>query len=63
MSVIDTTTADIELDKAKKNIRQAIKRLSILVMDEPWGWETFSKEYQDELLQARTDLIKIIDSL
>ena len=43
------TTADKNLQEAKKHIKQAVKLLSTLVLDECSGTDEYTGEYLEEL--------------
>lgn len=53
------TTADKNLDSAKDNIKEAIKNLSTIVIDECWGFDEFDPGYRNILNKAMQQLINI----
>ena len=52
-----TTRADEQIDEVRGLVRQAISLLGDVVIDECWGWENFSKEFQSGLSDALSDLM------
>jgi uncharacterized protein YfkK (UPF0435 family) len=53
------STADENLDKAVDSIKDAIKLLSTIVLDEAEGYSDFNEEYRDKVYKSMTDLIEI----
>ena len=57
------TTADEKRDTAKDHIKMATKNLSEIIVDKVWGSDEFSLEYENRLLTALFDLLKIQASI
>jgi hypothetical protein len=51
-----STTADKHIEEAISFLNQAMNELSEVIYGNCWGFEDYSKEYQDELAEA---LLKI----
>ena len=57
------TTADECRDTALHSINNAIKNLSIIVVDQVFGWDEFSNEYLRLLQLTLNDLLRICTDL
>lgn len=53
------TTADERLDSAASHIKDAIKDLSTIVIDECWGFDEYNSSYKDEIYDAMQKLIAL----
>lgn len=53
------TTADEHLDSAAEHIRAAIKDLTEIVIEECWGHDEFTAEYQTTVSEVFDELRKL----
>jgi len=53
------TTADEQLDSAKKDIRTAIQSISDIIINQCWGWDEYSGESQENMREVLNDLLKV----
>lgn len=53
------TSAQENRDDAKKDINDAIKQLSEIVIDEIYGWDEFTSEYLETLKDILFKLLEI----
>lgn len=51
------TTADEKLDSASDHLREAIKDISSIVVDECYGHDDFLTEYRDTIYEVMQELI------
>ena len=58
-----TTTADEARDAAKQNINEAIKHLSAIVVEQVWGHDDYTEDYQAKLRDAFRELLTLRDRL
>ncbi len=54
-----TTDADRNIDIAINNIKEAIKNLSSIVIDECWGTTDLNKDYRDTVYNCMANLLTI----
>lgn len=53
------TTADEKIKSAKGHIKDAIDDLKSVLVDECWGHDDFTPEYNEALTDSFTDLLRI----
>lgn len=53
------TTADYNLESTKDHIKNAIRTLGAIVVDECYGHKDFKQDYEEVLQQSYFNLIKI----
>lgn len=53
------TAADDALDKAAEHIHEAILNLNRLLVEQCWGHDEYSAEYDEKVQRAFNDLIRI----
>jgi hypothetical protein len=54
-----TTDADKNLNSAAEHIKEAIRNLNAIVVDECWGHDEYKGEYRQGIYQSLHDLIEI----
>lgn len=57
------TEADEHLDKARKNVQEAITELSAIIIDQCSGWDEYAEPFRYIMINARNDLMRIKDEL
>ena len=57
------TTADEHLDSAKQHIKDAVKDLSEIVVEQCWGHDEYREEYSEELKRIFRELLEIRDRI
>ena len=58
-----TTTADEQKDSAIEHIKEAIKNLGEIIINQCWGHDDYSDDYSTGLKQSLIELITIRDRL
>lgn len=53
------TTADEKLDSASDHIKDAIRDLSAIVIEECWGHDEYSEEYKDTIHEVLQELLAL----
>ena len=61
MSVI--TTADEIIEDVRKDLDRAIFQMKRLVFDDVWGWDDYTKEYREKMLDNLVELKKMRDEI
>jgi hypothetical protein len=51
------TTADERLDSAYTHIKDAVKDLSSVIIDECWGYDDYREDYKNMLHEVMQELI------
>lgn len=57
------TTADESLDRADTHIKDAIRELAEIVVNQVWGHEEYNHEYREKIKKSLTQLIEVRDLL
>lgn len=57
------TTADEHLSAAREAVREAIKNLAKIVVEEVWGHDEYTRDFKEDLRQAQDELIGVRERL
>lgn len=57
------TTADDKIEELKQHLNEAYKAVTIVLDDNTWGHDHFTKEYLDKLLEVMLDIVNVKNKL